>query len=174
MKTIDILGYGESLKFYKPSGNETFGVNRIFDYYPVNNLVVTDRYCNCEIHKKIAASKPDIFYSPCPTWSFMNNYKYVEHENKTDHFPDLLDPVRVPRTVVSIFMATVLAFHHKADRIILYGADFNQDYGSHKFIDYILLDYSRLKICLDQKRVELFVNSKISQLAKVLPVLKSS
>lgn len=184
MKTIDVLGLGESISGYNNTGNETIGVNDIFKHYPVDHLLVMDqphRFAK-ERLATIILSTPKKFYSSvrddkeCYVWeSLVPNFTPIKTEKGRGYLKTLDDPDTYSISSNSPFTACVMAYKMGAKKIVMYGVDFNTHphLSKDNSIETILLHYKKLFDELKGKGVIIGVSSTHSRLSAVLPVLTS-
>lgn len=173
---INVLGLGQSIDKYTPSGDITIGVNDIFKIIPVNNLVVIDTpevFSKERLHT-IINSTPDKFFTHLPQWrTLVPRYQKIT----LDKYPGCLDGLDNKELVCysnnSTFVATVIAYKMKAKEIVLYGVDFkNHKHLSQSYIlEKQLKHFHDLYLQLKHRGVKLFVCSNYSELSKIIPVL---
>jgi len=176
MKTIEVLGLGPTLRYYKPSDNETIGVNDIFGFHKVDGLLVMDRTDSFspESYHTIINSTPKKFYSNLWEWY---RYAWVKHFVPFKLAPEsgdvsYLDTDYMPFHVDSTFTAVCLAYTLGAERIIMHGVDLKDHPDlKHYWNQGIIQDaYIRLWKALYSREVDLYVGSKESPLSEFIPV----
>jgi hypothetical protein len=178
---IDVLGLGESIKNYNPSGNITIGVNDIFKYHKVDHLLVMDKPERFERErlKTIMLSTPKKFYSNCReengtyTWqNLVNNFIPITPEKGRGNVKTL-DSDRYSISSNSTFTAVVLAYKLGAKQINCYGLDFNTHphLSSDRSLETIIEHFTKLRDELSKRYITVFVSSQNSKLASVFPVL---
>ena len=180
MKTIAIIGTGESSTLYKKvDGVESIGVNDCWKITETDYLLSVDsiRAFTRERLYTIAYSKPKKFFSYIPEWEmlFTNNFELIKLNPKRSDVSTLGTEL-LPYSICSPYVAVCLAFNMGATEIIMYGVDFN----SHKTLsireklDRIEKDFKELNKVLLQKGCRLYVASKDSYLSRILPVYEGS
>lgn len=181
IKTIDVLGLGESINKYVNTGNITIGVNDIYKYHKVDHLLVMDKpeRFTRERLKTIMLSTPKKFYSNCKeesgsyTWqNLVNNFTPIIPEKGRGNVKTL-DSERYSISSNSTFTAVVLAYKLGAKQINCYGLDFNTHphLSSERSLETILEHFSNLKRELDKRFVNVYVSSPNSKLSAIFPVL---
>ena len=171
LKTIHILGTAPSIKNYKSDGSETIGVNDVFKYHKVDNLLLMDKSKSFtkERLQTIVESEPKQFYSTLPEWRRF--FPEMEKINIGTVPGDVskLDSKEFIYHVDSTFTAVHLAYKLKATNIIIYGVDFTGDrWNIYKNI--LLSTYADLYIALQNRNVNLYINSYNSLLSQILPI----
>ena len=169
MKTIHILGTAPSIKNYKPNGCETIGVNDIFKYHEVDNLLLLDKSITFDNYRllPIVNSKPKQFYSTQQEWQrfFPGMIKI-----KTCEKPGIVHSLDSDNYIFhcdSTFTAVHLAYKKQAKNIVLYGVDFTGEKWENKKTP-ILRAYNDLNIALRDRGVMLSVGSPTSLLTQIL------
>lgn len=175
MKTIEVLGTGPTIKYYKPNNNETIGVNDIWKYHKVDNLLILDlksRFTPEQLHV-IMNSTPKVFYSSLNEWAYtfhIGSLLWLAPSPGADL--SYLDTAYLPIHVDSTYSAVCLAYRLKARRIIMHGVDL-KDHPDLKFYWHtgvIQKAYKDLVKALKDRGVNLFVGSKESPLSEFIPV----
>lgn len=172
--TINVLGLGESLKYYKEDGNISIGVNDIHSRIKTDFVVCVDHpeVFSPERLETILKTECKGFYSQLFEWHLymVENFQKIEF-NRGRGILDGLDSDRFCYSNSSPYVATVLAYKLGAKEIILHGVDFktHQHFkGNSK--DRALNDFKNLSIELKKRGVFLYVGNKYSELAKFLPI----
>lgn len=168
-----ILGTGPTLQHYKPSKNEvTFGVNDIFKYQPVHNLLIIDQIWTFskwpDRLETIKNSTPLQFYSQIDDWAlYFKNF----HKIKLKPMRGVLDLVgpELCYSHDSTFVACVLAYHQGFKEITLYGVDFTNHPRLSRHSINILRNYESLAKEIHRFGVNLQIGHPDSLLNKVLP-----
>lgn len=178
MKTIEVLGLGPTLRYYKPNDNETIGVNDIFAFHRVDHLIVLDSINSFDLltFLIICNSTPKHFYSSLFEWkSKMVNFTHVQIAPKPGDL-SYLDTDYLPIHVDSTFSAACLAYKLGAKRIIMHGVDLKDHLDlKHYWKQGIIQDvYMRLLAELHEREVELFVGSEESPLSEFIPVYENN
>lgn len=176
MKTIHILGLGESLQYYVPDGSETIGVNDIFLHHAVDYLVCVDRPLRFtkERFETIKNSKPKIFYSTkflqndnskIDEWEFyFDNYISMELQSPRGDFKNL-DNEKYCYGLCSPIVACVLAYKLGAAEIVLHGIDFmNHKILNGGIAEKCIKEFIALKKELEKRNISIFVGSIESRL----------
>lgn len=125
--SIDILGLGESLKDYKPTGNLTIGVNDIGAYYPADIVICVDPLYRFKGERK----KTLCHYKPKEFWSHQTCHKQFHPEYKMYNIGkgraslrDIENKNTVIMGITSVYAACTLAYNvYKAKEINVYGCD---------------------------------------------------
>lgn len=169
--TIDVLGLGESIKRYKPTGNLTIGVNDISKFHEVDFLVCVDKInaFDEDRFKQIISSNCKKFFSHIKDWEYcfgdrfelipnlvpINDYVNIKHE--------------VSHSICSPFVAITVAIRYfNATTINMYGVDLN----NHRHLSNelkqkrILKDFSLLNRKCAERGISLKV-TKESILSKI-------
>jgi len=174
MKTIEVLGLGPTLRFYKPNKNETIGVNDIFAFHRVDYLLVFDLpgSFSPDRFNIIVNSTPKKFYSNYLDWKFMPNFYYAPRAPRSADL-SYLDTDFLPFHVDSTFTAVCLAYKLGAKRIIMHGVDLKDHTDlRHYWKQGIIRDvYIRLLGALYSRGVGLYVGSEESPLSEFIPVI---
>lgn len=170
--TIDVLGLGETVREYKPTGNITVGVNDIFKYFPVDYLVLADppqRFPEPDRFKTIMESTPKKFL--CPKKWPVDNFEFIQLSAGRGMFKDFDTTYAFSNN--SPFIACVHAYKLGAKEIHLYGADFNthETLSNEQSKKTILKHYKELRLELLKRGCELKVSSKKSLLSSILPLI---
>jgi|WetSurMetagenome_2_1015567.scaffolds.fasta_scaffold23034_4 hypothetical protein len=171
MGKIAVLGLGPSLGLFNPNDFDlTIGVNDIWSKYHSDYIVCVDAYQRFtpERLKIINESKPIKFYSQFPTkenpkatyWSDRDDYEHIE---LLPYYPDYicqLDTPKLPKSLCSPFIATVIAYKLlDATEIHLFGVDMdNHPNLKGKTLDKIKLHFTLLKQALRGKGVKLIIH----------------
>jgi hypothetical protein len=171
---VDVLGLGETVKDYRPSGNTTVGVNDVFKYFPVDYLVLVDppqRFNEPDRYKTIMESTPKKFLCTKP-WP-VPNFELIQRAPGRGMLGDLDKPEIYCVSNNSTFTACHHAYKLGAKEIRLYGADFNTHsvLSKPKMLATILNHYGDLKNELKKRGVRLAVSSRASALSSVLPLI---
>ena len=122
---VDILGLGESIGLFIPSGNITFGVNDIYRIFPVDFLVVIDapNRFTPERLEVIKWSTPNSFISHRHEYRGRNDYMKIDLWERTG-LPIDLDGEKINVSVFSPYVATIVAYKMFEPEVInLYGVD---------------------------------------------------
>lgn len=183
MKTIDVLGLGESILDYKNDGSETIGVNDIYKHYPVDYLLVMDqphRFTKDRL-ATILLSTPKKFYSNVRDdsgkyiWGGMPNFIPILTEKGRGNLKSIDEPDLYSLSNNSPFTACVMAYKMGAKRIVLYGVDLNthRHLSSENMLSTILVHYKNLFEKLKDRGVGLFVSSEKSKLSAIIPVFQT-
>jgi hypothetical protein len=174
MKTIHILGTAPSVQDYKPDGSETIGVNDIFRFHEVDNLLILDKRISFlyERLQIITESTPKRFYSDLTEWRefFPEMIKIETTGDGNQGKVYELDSNKYIYHCDSTFTAVHLAYKHGAKNIIMYGVDFTGDRWQNKKIP-ILRTYSNLYIALRNRGEILSIANPESLLTQVLPLI---
>jgi len=179
MKIVNILGTGPSLKHYTPDENETIGVNNIWEFHQTDYIVCVDKPARFEPKRlaQIKVSKPGLFYTHLlEDWApFIGTAFKINLAPIRGSVDTLDDYGRICWSNNSTYVAAVMAFHHKADRIILHGVDFtgHKDLSQPAIQKKAIDDFVKLFLALNKRNVELLVGSNDSMLSGKIPVLKS-
>jgi len=175
MKTIHVLGLGPSLSHYKPDGNTTIGVNDIWKYHKTDYVVCVDmpKRFDCGRLRTIVDCSPKEFYTCYPRdWSGLRDNKGLNLAPLRGSVDTLTDKNQICFSNNSAFVATVMAYHLGAKRIILHGVDFtdhknlSEPIAQKSAIDH----FTKLFFALDRYEVKLMVSSKDSLLSAKMPV----
>ena len=170
-KKAYVLGTGESLnKCPFLDGWETWGVNDIFAYHPVDYLVNVNHPAdfNPERLKVINESTPKAFYSQYSlSWSHREDYKKIVLGHPID-----LKATYASYSITSPFVAAVLAYKSGASCIVIYGVDLltHRNFRSANRRMRITNDFKKLREQIEVEGKEIYVGSKTSILSDVLPV----
>jgi len=178
MKTIEVLGLGPTLRYYKPDkNNTTVGVNDIFAFHRVDNLLVLDSKDSFtpERFHIIVNSTPRRFYSSLLEWEIMPFFSHIQKAPKPGDL-SYLDTDLLPFHVDSSFSAACLAYKLGAKRIIMHGVDLKDHPDlKHYWNQGIIQDvYMRLWKELYERYVDLFVGSEESPLSEFIPIIIKS
>lgn len=172
MKTIHILGTAPSVQYYRPDGSETIGVNDIFKYHHVDNLLILDKRItfNGDRFKYIYDSRPKRFYSTLTEWrEFFPEMIKIETTGEGNQGKvNELDGPGFIYHCDSTFTAVHLAYKRGAKNIIMYGVDFTGERWQ-RLKTPILRTYTDLYIALRNRGVMLSVANSQSLLTQVLP-----
>ena len=141
MNRLIVLGLGETVNQYEPQPNDvTFGVNDVFKYHAVQNLLlVNTESCFTKGDKTrfntIKNSTPEKFYSiefATVQWErYFNNIEYVKHFGCYDNDglrKELnIDNDFIYSSMSSPFMAVQLAIKKNPElkNVYIYGVDFS-------------------------------------------------
>jgi len=168
MIKFDVLGLGESLKEYKPSGNKTIGVNDIWKHYSVDYLICIDRPSGFskERFKTILNSKPIKFFSHLEDWKIYNpNFELMILTSPRGSL-DNIEGTGICYSNNSMFVAVVMAYKLGAKEINIFGADFNThpNFQDNK-IHTTLKDFKKLFLYLKSKGIKINISkgSKLNQ-----------
>ena len=168
---INVLGLGESLKYYKPDGNITIGVNDIHSRFNTDYVVCVDHPEAFTKERLEAIKQTDCkgFYSQIIYWSsWIPNFNLIEF-NRGRGILDGLDSEKFCYSNSSPYVACILAYKLGAKKIVLFGVDFqtHEHFKSHAK-DRALNDFKSLSIELKKRGVELLIGNQFSALSKVL------
>lgn len=165
---IDVLGLGESLKEFKPSGNITIGVNDIWKHYQTDYVVCVDRInaFTVERLRTIMKSKPKKFLTHLDEWErIMPTFELIELSKGRGNLNDIDNTFAYSNN--SVFVAVVLAYKLGATKINIFGADFNTHaaFNGNKLLA-ALDDYKNLFDFLKEKGIKITVSkgSKLNQI----------
>ena len=173
MKTINILGLGESLKTYIPNGEITIGVNDIIRFHPVDFLVLADppKVFKGERLRNICKGIYRV-YSHYSEWSL-----YFRNFEKISCAPgratlSALGTNLIPKSNNSTFIATCLAYRLGATEIILYGVDFlgHKTLSQPATLKVAVENFRDLRIELARRKCNLYLASDFGNLRGVIPV----
>ncbi len=171
LKTIHVLGTAPSVKDFKPNGSETIGVNDIFKYHKVDNLLILDKSITFtgDRLKIIAESEPKRFYSTLNEWRpIFPEMKKINIATNPGDVSELQSRKYIYHCD-STFTAVHLAYKRKAKQIIMHGVDFTGPKWQAKKTP-ILRAYTDLYIALRNRGVMLAVSNPQSLLSQVLPL----
>ena len=175
MKTIHVLGLGPSLSHYKPDGNTTIGVNDIWKHHKTDYVVCVDvpKRFDKDRLKTIIDCKPHEFYTCYPKdWNGLRNNTGLKLAPIRGSVGTLTDRNQICFSNNSAFVATVMAYHLRAKRIILHGVDFTGHKNlSDPIIQRSAIDhFVKLFFALNKWGVNLMVGSKESLLSTKMPI----
>ena len=156
---VDILGLGESIGLFIPSGNITFGVNDIYRIFPVDFLVVIDapNRFTPERLEVIKWSTPNSFISHRHEYRGRNDYMKIDLWERTG-LPIDLDGDKINVSVFSPFVATIVAYKMFEPEVInLYGVDMTNHPHLSAKAEKIRSDWFPLKKALNERGVEVNV-----------------
>lgn len=172
-KTIHVLGCAPSVQDFKPDGNETIGVNDIFKYHKVDNLVILDKSKSftADRLKTIIESEPKRFYSTLPEWKrFFPEMKKLNIQHRPGDVTLIDNKKLIIHHVDSTITAVHLAYKRKATNIIMHGVDFTgEKWAVHE--NAIFRVYADLLCVLRDKGIQLSVSNTNSLLAQILPII---
>lgn len=170
--TIDILGCGDSINRFEYAGNKTIGVNDVFRFFHVENLVVIDApdKFTKERLDVIIQSTPKKFYSSVEAWRPYNeNFQFIKLASPRGSCDKLDHRELFPYSNSSPFVAISLAYKMGAKKIRLFGADYtNHVKLCEKYaIERVMKDFKEMNKALTLRGVKLFV-TKESALSKII------
>jgi len=165
---VDVLALGDSVKKYEPTGDITIGVNDIWRYHKVNNLLIIDPQKNFTPDRLawIWNSRPKKMYSHLGEWSFMPNFEQI----KLRHDKEISFEAGYPISIISPYVAVGMAYHlYKPSTITMYGVDIvNHSKIQHK-LPRIIEDFRRMFIFLQSRNCVLQLGVKHGSLLNYLP-----
>lgn len=170
---VDVLGLGESLVEYRPSGNITVGVNDIFRFHPVDYLVLVDppeRFMSePNRYRAILEAAPKQFL--CNRHWPVPNFKLITLASPRGSLQGL-DSDKYCYSSNSPYVACIHAYKLGAKVIRLYGADFKTHTGlsNPSALKDVLKHFKALGDVLSARGVRLMV-TKASVLSEILPVI---
>jgi len=178
--TFKILSYGPSLASYKQDKWPTIGMNHIFQFQPVDYLLVIDnfRLITQQQFTTICQSTPKKFFARSEVWNFMQNYNQItlfDGKMSLENMGNLStidNPKSMPYSNNTPFVAAIMAYHMGAKTIVLYGVDFEDDLilRCPNLLPGAINDFKALSELLDTRGCKLYVSSNKSRLSQVLPV----
>lgn len=126
MGAVAILGTGPSLAEYKGEFDRTIGVNDIWRYCEVDDLVVLNKQSSFG-HDRLAViqrSKPKVFWSQIVQWDLMPGFRKIEFYPGYPEKFCRLGPLLFERSYCSPFVAAQIAYKfYGATEIHLFGVD---------------------------------------------------
>ena len=174
MKIMHVLGLAPGIENYKRIPEiETIGVNDIFKYTYVDNLVVLD---NIETFSRdrlvtILSSRPRRCFSHLDEWNGLWEYRKISLNEKGGDVSTLDDFSQIPRHVDSTFTAVCLAYWLGAKQIEMHYVSFYGHPSLTHYFDKISQCYSDLKEALHVRGVKLVSSTNNSLLNTVLDYL---
>lgn len=172
---IHVLGLGNSLlKSISTikSDEMTIGVNNIFDYYPVDHVVVLD---NPEIFNQmklqtIINCRPESFHSQIEWYENHQKERFKLFPLGTRRMLSLFDSSNeIPSGYDSPFAACGLAYRMGAKEIIVHGVDLTNHPHLGNIIPIVVKSYWDLKNFFADKGVRLCCVDRNVPLSEVLP-----
>lgn len=174
MKTIHVLGTGPSLKHYTPDESTTVGVNDIYKYHKTDYIVCVDlpKRFNPERLKIIKESKPKEFFTFYPKdWEPIRKVTELRR-GRRGSVDTLTNRQQICYSNNSTFVATIMAYHLGAKRIVLHGVDFtgHKDLSEPIVQQAAIDDFVKLFFALSRLGVKLMVGSNDSLLSPKMPI----
>jgi len=173
---IDVLGLGESLKFYKPDGDVSIGVNDIWTRHQPDYVLCADVPSAFSAKKASETRMANCkgFYSQCLEWSDIPNFRLLEFAGSRGSLQEL-DSEKFCYSNNSTYIACVLAYKLGAKKIVMHGVDFvDHPVFNGTSRDKAVSDFKQLNDALRARGVELYVGNKYSFLSNFLPVFSSA
>jgi hypothetical protein len=170
--TIHILGLGETLEDFVPDGNITIGVNDIHSRFKSDYVVCVDcfRAFTPERMKVIRETRCKGFYSHLDEWRNVQNFNKVIPIMPRGSV-EKIDEDGLVYSVISPFVACVLAYKMGATKIVLWGVDLmSHPQVKDQLREIALKDLRKLNKVLNEKGVEMYVGDDFSYLSTFLAV----
>ena len=169
---FDVLGLGESLNNYTPTGNKTIGVNDIWSRVKTGHVVCVDlpNRFTPERLKTIINSNCE-FYTPLIEWEGLRQINKIALVNARGSLKELDSQDKVCYSNNSAFVACVMAWKLGAKELYLYGVDFNThpNFKDESFIR-VINDFKNLYSEFQKRGVEIYV-TKESVLSEFIPAI---
>lgn len=173
-KTAFVLGLGGSIIDYiekQPEGF-TIGVNDVFKYHSVDELVCIDdpSIFKGDRRKIIEASTPKKFHSHLDSWSHVGNFNKIGLSGIRPEQHNILTSEKLFSSSTSTFVAVQIAARMGFKTIVMYGVDLT----GHPKLDRpsavpgIIAAYENLHKCLAFHGIDLLLGSNKSKL--ILPI----
>lgn len=154
-ETISVLGLGESIQNFlaKENKDTTIGVNDVAKYYSPNYLVCLDmpQSFAMERWQTIAKTNTTCVFSH-RVLPVNSPLCLVGFRERKDYY--LNDCGRLNKSIISPFVACVIAYYMGAKRIEVYGMDLNTHHAKHH-VNRITEDFKGLNKSMIKAGVEL-------------------
>jgi hypothetical protein len=175
MKTIFVLGLGESLKFFRDFDSPKIGVNDIWQVVETECVVCIDEPLKFTSSRLavIKSCNPKIFYSPLEDWRpFKKSSHYWKMPTRGIAQGEVFKENLIYHSVNSPFVACNIAYLLGAEEIVMYGVDFlsHSKLKGAFIMERIIKDFTWLNDAFKARGVKLFVGHGASRLSEILPV----
>jgi hypothetical protein len=174
MKTIFVLGLGETLKFFRDFDSPKIGVNDIWAKVKTEMVVCVDppRRFTASRLAVIKTCTPKMFYSNIDDWKEFKDCFYWKTATHGIIKDQPFNENHIYHSVNSPFIACNLAYHLGAQQIVMYGVDFlsHSKLKGTLIMEKILKDFSWLNENYKKRGVTLYVGHAGSRLAEILPL----
>lgn len=171
---INILGLGETLKFFHDPKNLKIGVNDIWKYVSTEYIVCVDgmHKFTSERLETIKKSNPLKFFTQLPEWEpfFSKSFTHIKIEPIKEEFT----AGKIYHSNNSTFVACCIAFNMGAKDIVLHGVDFNSHKNLSQYYQLKIIsnDFKTLRAGFMDAGVRLWVGHRASKLSEILPIWK--
>ena len=174
MKTIFILGLGETLKFFQDFDSPKIGVNDIWAKVKTEIVVCVDppaRFTPSRL-EIIKNCQPKMFYSNLDDWRAFKTCHYWKSPTHGIRENEIFNQKVIYHSLNSPFVACSIAFLLGYTEIVLFGVDFltHSKLKGASIMSKILKDFSWLIEAYKTRGVKLFVGHPGSRLSEILPV----
>jgi hypothetical protein len=162
-RKINVLGLGASLSLYIPDGSLAIGVNDIWSRVKTDYIVCLDKRERFipERLKTIDESEPIIFFSQLDDWQERKDFEKIELQPDFPNYKCPINSKKLPKSLCSPFVATVIAYKLGATEIHLYGVDLvNHPHLEPVTCEQIKLHFRNLKIALIQNGCQLIIHGQ--------------
>jgi hypothetical protein len=169
---VDILGLGESLREYKPTGNLTIGVNDIGAYYHADVVICVDNLYRFKGERK----KTLCTYKPKEFWSHRLEFKQFQPGFKeykiggTHSLKNMGKKNIVVFGFTSVYAAITLAYNiYGATEINVYGCDLvnHTTLGEKNMLNKTVKHLFELFLYLKEKSVTVNLYCGLSKLQQI-------